>query len=135
MSVDPVAVHEPRIVHSLPGRVRLELAGWSGERAHGLERRLRTLEGVRSASASPATRRVLVRFDTRATDTTRVVAGVRRLGIDRLAEGPTEAEDAPPPALVETTASAGAGGRPLRRARLSARGLDRDPDLARRVVE
>lgn len=67
----------PRVVHSLPGRVRLHLATWNGERASELEERLRRCRGVLSAEATPLTRNVLVRFDPRQTtlESVRITAG------------------------------------------------------------
>jgi hypothetical protein len=89
----------PRIVHALPGRVRIHLPGWEGRSQHALETALRRMRGVSDVRSSPLTRNVLIRFDPEA-----------------------------PPTQRERRGSAG-------RARIAVRGMDRDPELARRVVE
>jgi calcium-translocating P-type ATPase len=63
-----VAAERPRVVHSLPGRIRVHVPGWSGEGSGALEQRLSTLAGVRRAHASAHTRNVLVEFDRDAAD-------------------------------------------------------------------
>lgn len=52
-----------REIHSLPGRVRLHLTGWSGEGRSSIERSVGGLAGVRLASANSRTRNLLVQFD------------------------------------------------------------------------
>jgi cation-transporting P-type ATPase I len=117
---------EPRIVHALPGRVRVHLPGWEGQNQRSLEARLRQLQGVSDARLSPLTRRVLVRFDPEATDDESILAAVQELEPDEGEEVGEEPEA--PPTQQERRGPAG-------RARIAVRGLDRDPDLARRVVE
>ena len=56
---------EPKVLHSLPGRVRISLPGWFGEGRREIESRLSQLSGVDSAQASEVTRNVLVRFNPR----------------------------------------------------------------------
>ncbi|HZC13622.1 MAG TPA: hypothetical protein VE270_06345, partial [Thermoleophilaceae bacterium] len=75
--------------------------------------------------SSPLTRNVLVRFDPEATDDERILAAVRTLEpqVDEAEEEPEA-----PPVQHERRGPAG-------RARIAVRGMDRDPDLARRVVE
>src|SRR5919112_760670 len=117
---------EARIVHALPGRVRVHLPGWNGGGQRGLESRLRQVRGVHSAQASSLTRNVLVRFDPEATDEEDVLAAVRTLG-PNVAEEVEEEPEAPP---VQRERRG-----PQGRARIVVRGMERDPDLARRVVE
>ncbi len=59
---------EPRLVHAMPGRVRLHLPGRSSQGLRGVEAQLRQTLGVRSAEANSLTGNVLVHFDPMATD-------------------------------------------------------------------
>ena len=121
-----VANQQPRIVHKLPGRIRMHLPGWEGQGQRGLEARLRRMRGINDVRSSALTRNVLVRFDPNATDDESVLAAVRALGVGEGEEVREEQEVTP--VQLERRGSSG-------RARIAVRGLDRDPDLARRVVE
>jgi magnesium-transporting ATPase (P-type) len=114
-----------RVVHALPGRLRVHLATWSGRGQRLLEKQLRSLPGVRRVEANPVTGNVLVGFDPTATDPKAIF---RMLGKAERATSMAAPEPPPPPALAEKPQ----GG--LRRARIAVCGLDRDPRLARRVV-
>ncbi len=47
---------EPRVLHTVPGRVRVHVPGWSGQGKRSIETRLREVQGVRSAQVvSPKT--------------------------------------------------------------------------------
>lgn len=153
------AAEAPRVVHSLPGRARVHLPQWSGSTARSLERSLCELEGVDSVRASARTGNVLVHFDRGATDEAAVVSELERLvrsapAQDEVATAAPGRSPAPPscpappterPAARRTAMSfrrarGGWGGEAsrdpgTRRARIAVRGLDRDPDLARVVVE
>jgi cation-transporting P-type ATPase I len=120
------ATEEARIVHKLPGRVRVCLPGWEGQGRRGLEARLRGMRGVNEVRSSTLTRNVLVHFNPDATDDKSVLEVVRTLEPD--AGERVEEEPEAPPVQREQRRSG-------RRARIAVRGLDRDPDLARRVVE
>jgi cation-transporting ATPase I len=118
---------QPRIVHALPGRVRVHLPGWEGRSQHALETALRRMRGVSDVRSSPLTRNVLIRFDPEATDDESILLALRELewgGEDEEVEEEPEA----PPTQRERHGPAG-------RARIAVRGMDRDPELARRVVE
>ena len=117
---------EPRIVHAIPGRMRLHLPVWEGRGPRGLEARLRRVRGVSSARANPLTGNVLIRFDPTATKDEDVLRAVRELEPDEPA-GEPEREPPPPPVQHERHGQ-------VRRARIAMRGLDHDPDLARHVV-
>ena len=120
---------EPRVVHALPGRVRVHLPGWEGQGRRGIETQLRQVRGVSEVRSSPLTRNVLVRFDPETTDEESVLMGVRSLEMDEAEE--VEKEPEAPPVQRERRGSVESA----RRARIAVRGLDRNPDLARRVVE
>jgi cation-transporting ATPase I len=118
---------QPRIVHALPGRVRVHLPGWEGRSQRALEAALRRMRGVSDVRSSPLTRNVLIRFDPEATDDESILLALRELewgGEDEEVEEEPEA----PPTQRERHGPAG-------RARIAVRGMDRDPELARRVVE
>ncbi|HEV2093186.1 MAG TPA: HAD-IC family P-type ATPase [Rubrobacter sp.] len=83
--------------------------------------------GVRSARANPLTGNVLIRFDLGATDDAAILAEMRGLEPDVMA-GKSAEEPAPPPAQHERCGRTG-------RARIAMWGLDRDPRLARSVVD
>lgn len=61
-----------RVIHSVPGRVRFHLPGWSGTDDSLLEDRIRGLAGVERVKASALTGNVLVHFDPSKTDVERV---------------------------------------------------------------
>ena len=75
------AAEQPRIVHALPGRVRVHLPGWGGRSQRPLEAALRRMRGVSDVRSSLLTRNVLIRFDPEATDDESAAgAGVGRRG-------------------------------------------------------
>jgi len=96
-----------------------------------LEARLRRMRGVLAARANPLTGNVLIRFDPVETDEGVILASVGELesGLGSLPEDGPE----PPPVQHERHAHDRRG--PIGRARIAVRGLDRDPRLARYVVE
>ena len=114
------------ILSSLPGRVRAHLPGWEGGSARKLERDLRRLPGVRRVEANPVTRNVLVCYDSQATTEGTLLPALEAAG--REAGGVVEPEVPPPPSLVEQESGSA-------RARIAVRGLDRNPALARLVVD
>jgi len=127
---------EPTLLHALPGRVRVHVPDLADGAPWRLEGRLRRLPGVRGAQANPLTGNVLVRFDPALTDKEQVLAAVREAetGVPETAGGTavTHPEQpvrkAGPRALRERQGDHG-------RARIAVRGLDRDPRVARRVVD
>src|SRR5919107_1037089 len=114
--MDLAVAEEPRVIHALPGRVRVHLPGWEGGGRRGIEAQLRRVQGVSEVRASPLTQNVL--------------AAVRLPKPDELEEDEREPEA--PPVQRERRERSGSL---LGRARIAVRGLDRDPGLARRVVE
>jgi copper chaperone CopZ len=78
------ALEEPRLVHALPGRMRVHLAGWPREGPCAVEARLRQVPGVHSVQANPLTGNVLIHFDPTATDKQTLLAVVRTLKLDSM---------------------------------------------------
>ena len=79
MSTAMTAIEDPRLVHSLPGRMRVHLAGWPREAHWAVEARLRQVRGVHSVQANPLTGNVLIHFDPTATDEQTLLAVVQTL--------------------------------------------------------
>jgi hypothetical protein len=77
------AAARARILHVLPGRVRLHLPGWSACDREGLETRLAKLAGVRRVQANARTGNVLVHFDPKATNATSLLVAAGRLPAPR----------------------------------------------------
>ena len=130
-----VVAEEPRLIHALPGRIRVHVPGLSGAVEHRLETHLRALPGVRSARANGLTSNILICFDPAVTDEQRLLSLVR-------ADTPDE------PAQTDTTARSPAAARPHHvrpaviherqggrgRARIAVRGMESNPALARAIV-
>src|SRR5260370_20117176 len=121
-----VLAEEPRVIHTTPGRLRVHVPGWSGQGERLLEAQLRQLQGVRSVRANPLTSNVLVQFDTRVLNEPALLREVDNLDLAKLAEQPP-APDMPHVATEKL-------GKKVR-ARIAVRGLDRDPQVAKQVVE
>src|SRR5689334_19663032 len=119
-------VEKPQVLHALPGRIRVHLPGWSGAGEHHLEQRLRRVPGVRRVAANPLTGNVLIQFGPGGADETSLVAVLGEAGRDA-AEGPR----AVPALPVVDEPEHGS----IRRARIAVPGLDRDPRVARKVLE
>ena len=75
-------IEEPRLLHALPGRMRVHLAGWPREGHCAVEARLRQVPGVHGVQANPLTGNVLIHFDPTATDEQTLLAVVRTLKPD-----------------------------------------------------
>jgi copper chaperone CopZ len=78
------AIEEPRLVHALPGRMRVHLARWPRAGQWAVEARLRQVPGVHSVQANPLTSNVLIHFDPTATDEQTLLAVVRTLKPDSI---------------------------------------------------
>src|SRR3954465_6364814 len=107
LAVAEVVAGEPRIVHALPGRVRVHLPDWDGRGQRTLEARLRGLRGVLSARANALTRNVLVRFDPEETDGETVLAAVQASDLEATADEEIVAEAEGPPVQRERRGPAG----------------------------
>ena len=124
------AARSPRVVHALPGRIRIHLPEWRDE-PRALEQQVCALEGVHRARADPRTRNVLVQFDPAATDRDSI--------LEALGGRPSEPAARPRRRATETTvANVGHAvrevGRFGRRARIVVPGVESDPRLAGRAV-
>src|SRR5579884_3608981 len=56
-------LHEPRVLHALPGRLRAHLPAWPAAGPPEVERRVRRVPGVLRVEANPLTGNVLIHFD------------------------------------------------------------------------
>lgn len=68
-----------RLVHAVPGRVRVHLSGWSGWGQHHIEAQLRRAPGVRSAQVNPLTGNALIHFEPGTTDEQAILRAVQTL--------------------------------------------------------
>jgi cation-transporting ATPase I len=117
---------EAYVLHTLPGRVRVHLPWWTGKGKSAIETNLRQEPGIRSVQANPATGNVLIVFDPAVMSERDVMHEVGSLDPEKVHADETIMEH--PPTLREKHGQ-------TVRARIAVRGMDRDPDLARRVVE
>jgi len=88
---------DPTVVHTLPGRLRVHLPGWSGVDRAPVEAYLAHLPGVCSARATPMTGNVLITDDPRVTDAPTLLMMLcatqrarRRVGAAGLTRGPAD---------------------------------------------
>ncbi len=117
---------EPCIRHTLPGRVRVYVPGWSGKGKRTIETAVRQIEGVRSVQANNLTSNVLIEYDPAVIDVQTILKEVRALDLDKI--NALDKEPPPPPVQAEKRGL-------IVRARIAMRGLDHDPHLAKRVLE
>jgi cation-transporting ATPase I len=129
------AAQAPHVIRRAPGRVRIHAPVVSEIGSARVGEQLEQLEGVLRVRASALTGNVLVEFDSGRVGEAELL--LRLQGIEARAESD-------PGQRGETTSDPGrrarhpwrkAPGPPTRRARIAVRGLDRDPDLARRLIE
>ncbi len=121
---------ELEVLHALRGRVRVHLNNWSGRGQQRIEGRLRTLPGVRSAQANPLTGNVLVQYDPAQIDEVGVLDTLHAVSADL-----PDIESAPQSYVAARPAAHAEGTGHTVRARIAVRGIDRDPHLAKHVVE
>jgi calcium-translocating P-type ATPase len=95
-----------------------------------VEERVQRVRGVLRARANPRTGNVLVEFDSARLDAETIMERLERVVAGSTSALGDTSHPSPPrhASIVETHSSA-------RRARVAVRGLDRDPDLARRLVD
>jgi calcium-translocating P-type ATPase len=116
----------PYLLHAIPGRIRVHLPAWSGGGRLQVEQHIRHLPGVRRVEANPLTGNILIGFDPSGTDAKSLLAA---LGTADYASAQLP-EDKPLPPVVQEN-----GPGAIKQARIAVRGLDRDPGVARTVVE
>ncbi|WP_236600325.1 HAD-IC family P-type ATPase [Ktedonobacter sp. SOSP1-85] len=121
-------VGEPLILHTLPGRMRVHLPGWSKQERRVAKARLRQMQGVQRVQDNELTGNVLIQFDATVTDEQTILEAVSQLELAQIHI--VEAEEAAPRSHAVTERR----GR-LVRTRIPVRGLERDPSLAQRVLE
>jgi cation-transporting ATPase I len=117
---------EPRLLHAVTGRVRVHVPGWSGQGKRLLETQVYRLQGIQRVQANPITGNVLVTFDPAILSRQVVLRAFQALDLASLNDQPVQAT-LPPVARDRRGKTV--------RARIAVRGLDRDPHLAKRVVE
>jgi cation-transporting ATPase I len=123
-----ITTEKPQIVHTLPGRVRVRVPGWSGRGRHEIESTLRQIQGIHQAQANTLTGNILIYFDATRIDPAAILESLASLDLDDIADQRPDEKSSPPSALREKQNG-------TVRARIAVRGLDREPDLAKRVVE
>ena len=141
---------DPRLVHAVPGRMRVHVPALADDDLPAVAARLRQVVGVRGVDANPLTANILVRFDPHATDSQAILGAVRALERGNSprggspGEGSNEGTLSPagreegqtaPTAHQRAPRVLASGPGHHKRARIAVRGLDRDPAVARRVVE
>ncbi|GCE07392.1 hypothetical protein KDAU_47210 [Dictyobacter aurantiacus] len=114
------------VLHTITGRVRVHVPDWSGQGRRHVEMQLQQLPGVERVQANPVTGNILVLFDPTVQSEQSILQAVQALDLEQINARPAEPE--PPPVVHEKE------GKTVR-ARIAVRGLDRDPELASRVVE
>ena len=134
-----VAAEELRLIHAVSGRIRVHLPWWSGHGQRPLEAQIRKLPGVQRVQANPLTGNMVLVYDPVITNQQTLLAALRSLESGYPASTPENSDEpasAEAPALSSPTPHVlhDRQGH-LRRARIAVRGLDRDPHLARRVVD
>ncbi len=117
---------EPRVLHTVPGRIRVHMQQWSEYGKRPIEAEIRQIQGVRSAQFNTLTGNILIQFDPNLVPEQVLLQEVRLL--EPKTDGTPNKESSPPPALRTKH------GKTVR-TRIAVRGMDRDPRLAKRVVD
>src|SRR5260370_26288925 len=122
-------VEKPCILHTIPGRIRVHMPGWSGQGKRALEAQLRQVIGIHSVEANVLTGNILFHFDITETNEQNILEMVQMLRLDTNIDttGTTESEPAPPPVIRERQGE-------VMRARIPVRGLEHVHDISTRVV-
>lgn len=126
MGKEGVAVADSRVLHSVTGRIRVHIQGWSGLGQRSIEKQLHQIPGIRRIQANPATGNVLVIFDPTLLSEHAILQAIQALDLEQIHKQPVEPER--PPVIREKR------GKTVR-ARIAVRGIDHDPFLAQHVVE
>ncbi|HKT36744.1 MAG TPA: haloacid dehalogenase, partial [Ktedonobacterales bacterium] len=126
VEADPIEPQTPVVLHRLRGRLRAHLPLWTGNEPRRVAGRLRTLDGVTRVETNGLTKNALLLFDPERTSESALLAQLDNL--QREFSGYHGRESDAPPASLRRH------GRVVR-AHISVRGMDRDPQVAQRVVE
>ena len=118
---------EPRILHTVPGRIRVHIPEWEGQGKRNIEEQIRQLPGVQRVQANTLTGNMLILFDPHVTDEHTLLNHIHTLDFHR-DEQPEHEETSQPATLKERH------GKKVR-ARIAVHGMSRDPQVARQVVE
>jgi cation-transporting ATPase I len=118
---------EPRVLHTIPGRMRVHMPEWEGQGKYAIEAQVRRLPGVQRVQANTLTGNMLIVFDPTVTSEQPLLEKIRTLDL-HLNEQLEYEQTLQPPTLKERH------GKKIR-ARVAVRGMSRDPEVARRVVE
>jgi hypothetical protein len=86
---------QPRVLSAIPGRLRVHLPGWHGERTDWVEAQLRQVLGVEAVQGSPLTGNVLIHFNPRATSAQAVLAAAGALDVEQQPTGISWREETP----------------------------------------
>ncbi|GAC1403579.1 MAG: hypothetical protein NVSMB49_21230 [Ktedonobacteraceae bacterium] len=119
---------EPRVLHTIPGRMRVHIPDWEGQGKRDIEAQVRQISGVQRVQVNTLTGNLLILFDPIIIDEKTLLEHIRTLDT-HLDEQP-EREVAPPPAILERHEKT-----KTVRARVAVRGISRNPEIAERVVE
>ncbi len=115
----------PRLVHALPGRVRIHVRVEPGQSSADLEAAVDRLPGVRSVQANMLTGNVLVRYDPAVTNDRALLSALHGMSRDSGSGHAGTASAPSPPGRAPRTV----------RARILVPGMNRQPHQARRVAE
>lgn len=127
-----VVTEKAQVLHAIPGRIRVHMPGWSGQEMQHLEAQLRHVAGVKRVQANPLTENMLIQFDSHLTSEPAILEMLQTLE---------------PPGDTASTKQLASTHKPFRpsvkkerqgktiRIHIPVRGLDRDPSLAKRLIE
>ena len=138
-------VEQARVIHAVPGRMRIHLPGLASGQSWAVAARLRKLPGVERAQVSDTTQNALLHYDTRTTTENALRDQISQVMSTADFAGPSPAErqetsgwrtpqlritPVPPRSSVIRDRRGNTS-----RVRIPVRGIDRNPLLARRVTE
>src|SRR5205085_1498129 len=95
---------EPRLLHAVPGRVRVHVPALAGYGARSVEAQVRRALGVRDVDANPLTGRVLVQVDAHRTDIDDLLAAITAVELPALPAADTPSHPLDPAPLIQSVA-------------------------------
>ncbi len=133
---------EPRLLHALPGRMRVHLPGLGVQDQRKLKSLLGKLPGVQSVQANSLTSNMLIIYDQAVTTQHAILDALHDVrvapghaGTPPAAEEPSAEEGATPTGTLKKPHVIQEKHGRRRRARIAIKGLDRNPHLAKHIVE